>query len=85
MEFWQTRCMRRTENPENVVRFHETPLHGDDSSDGQNAGLWIRRSRVRSPFFTLTMEACVSGLNSLPAKEALPPRESKVRIFPFPP
>ena len=52
MEFWQTRCMRRTENPENVVRFHETPLHGDDSSDGQNAGLWIRRSRVRSPFFT---------------------------------
>ena len=34
MEFWQTRCMRRTENPENVVRFHETPLHGDDSSDG---------------------------------------------------
>lgn len=53
MEFWQTRCMRRTENPENVVRFHETPPHGDDSSDGQNAGLWIRRSRVRSPFFTL--------------------------------
>ena len=52
MEFWQTRCMRRTENPENVVRFHETPQHGDDSSAGQNAGLWIRRSRVRSPFFT---------------------------------
>ena len=25
MEFWQTWCMRRTENPENVVRFHETP------------------------------------------------------------
>ena len=83
MEFWQTRCMRRTENPENVVRFHETPQHGDDSSAGQNAGLWIRRSRVRSPFFTL-MEACVSGRNSLPAKEVLPLRESKVRIFPFP-
>ena len=47
MEFWQTRCMRRTENPENVVRFHETPLHGGNSSAGQNAGLWIRRSRVR--------------------------------------
>ena len=57
--------MRRTENPENVVRFHETPQHGDDSSDGQNAGLWIRRSRVRSPFFTQTMEAWVSGLNHL--------------------
>ena len=25
MEFWQTWCMRRTENPENVVQFHETP------------------------------------------------------------
>ena len=25
MEFWQTWCMRRTENPENVVRLHETP------------------------------------------------------------
>ena len=35
---------------------------------------------VRHP----TMEACVSGLNSLPAKEVLPLRESKVRIFPFP-
>ena len=54
MEFWQTWCMRRTENPENVVRLHETPLHGDDSSVGQNAGLWIRRPRVRSPFFTPT-------------------------------
>ena len=31
-----------------------------------------------------TMEACVSGLNSLPAKEVLSFRESKVRIFPFP-
>ena len=30
------------------------------------------------------MEACVSGLNSLPAKEELSFRESKVRIFPFP-
>lgn len=27
------------------------------------------------------MEACVSGLNSLPAKEVLPLRESKVRIL----
>ena len=35
---------------------------------------------VRHPI----LEACVSGLNSLPAKEVLPPRESKVRIFPFP-
>ena len=25
-ELWQTWCMRRTENPENVVRFHEAPL-----------------------------------------------------------
>lgn len=24
-ELWQTWCMRRTENPENVVRFHEAP------------------------------------------------------------
>ncbi len=31
------------------------------------------------------MEAWVSGLNHLPAKEALHFRESKVRIFPFPP
>ena len=84
MEFWQTRCMRRTENPENVVRFHETPQHGDDSSAGQNAGLWIRRSRVRSSFVTPKMEACVSGRNSLPAKEVLPFRESKVRIFLLP-
>ena len=26
MEPWQTWCMRRTENPENVVRIHEAPL-----------------------------------------------------------
>ena len=25
MEFWQMWYMRRTENPENVVQFHETP------------------------------------------------------------
>ena len=75
--------MRRTENPENVVRLHETPLHGDDSSDGQNAGLWIRRSRVRISFFTQTMEAWVSGRNHLSAKEALL-RGSTVRICPFP-
>ena len=25
MELWQTWCMRRTENPENVVRLHEAP------------------------------------------------------------
>ena len=24
-ELWQTWCMRRTENPENVVRLHEVP------------------------------------------------------------
>ena len=24
-ELWQTWCMRRTENPENVVRIHEVP------------------------------------------------------------
>ena len=34
MEFWQTWCMRRTENPENVVRLHETPQHGGNSSVG---------------------------------------------------
>lgn len=28
MESWQTWCMRRTENPENVVRIHGTPRHG---------------------------------------------------------
>lgn len=26
MELWQTWCMRRTENPENVVRIHKVPL-----------------------------------------------------------
>lgn len=26
MELWQTWCMRRTENPENVVQLHEAPL-----------------------------------------------------------
>lgn len=25
LEFWQTWCMRGTENPENVVRVHEIP------------------------------------------------------------
>ncbi len=25
LEFWQTWCMRRTENPENVVRIHKIP------------------------------------------------------------
>ena len=25
MELWQTWCMRRTENPENVVQLHEVP------------------------------------------------------------
>lgn len=25
-ELWQTWCMRGTENPDNVVRFHEAPL-----------------------------------------------------------
>ena len=24
-ELWQTWCMRRTENPENVVRIHKVP------------------------------------------------------------
>ena len=84
MEQWQMWSLRRTENPQELDRNQPAPPNGDDSSDGQNAGLWIRRSRVRSPFFTQTMEACVSGLNSLPAKEVLPLRESKVRIFPFP-
>ncbi len=32
-------------------------------------------------YTTQSMEACVSGLNSLPAKEVLPLRESKVRIL----
>ena len=75
--------LRRTENPRELDRNQPAPPNGDDSSDGQNAGLWIRRSRVRSPFFTQTLEACVSGLNSLPAKEVLPLRESKVRIRAF--
>ena len=30
LESWQTWCMRRTENPENVVRIHKVPLE-----DGQ--------------------------------------------------
>ena len=25
LELWQTWCMRRTENPQNVVRLHEVP------------------------------------------------------------
>ena len=45
--------------------------------------MWIRRSRVRSPFFTQIMEAWVSGLNHLSAKEAVL-RDSKVRIFSLP-
>ena len=75
--------LRRTENPRELDRNQPAPQHGDDSSAGQNAGLWIRRSRVRSPFFTQTMEAWVSGRNHLSAKEAVL-RGSKVRIFPFP-
>ena len=31
LELWQTWCMRRTENPENVVRLHEVP-----QEDGPN-------------------------------------------------
>ena len=27
MELWQTWCMRRTENPENMVRLHEAPQY----------------------------------------------------------
>ena len=27
-ELWQTWCMRRTENPENVVRIHKVPQEG---------------------------------------------------------
>ena len=83
MEQWQMWSLRRTENPRELDRNQPAPLNGEGSSDGQNAGLWIRRSQVRSLFVTLIMEACVSGLNSLPAKEALL-RGSKVRIFPFP-
>ena len=66
MEQWQMWSLRRTENPQELDRNQPAPANGDDSSDGQNAGLWIRRSRVRISFFTQTMEACVSGLNSLP-------------------
>lgn len=54
MEQWQMWSLRRTENPRELDRNQPAPLHGDDSSAGQNAGLWIRRSRVRSPFFTPT-------------------------------
>ena len=75
--------LRRTENPQELDRNQPAPQHGDDSSDGQNAGLWIRRSRVRISFFTQTMEAWVSGRNHLSAKEALL-RGSTVRICPFP-
>ena len=84
MEQWQMWSLRRTENPRELDRNQPAPQHGDDSSAGQNAGLWIRRSRVRSSFVTPKMEACVSGRNSLPAKEVLPFRESKVRIFLLP-
>ena len=83
MEQWQMWSLRRTENPRELDRNQPAPQYGDDSSAGQNAGLWIRRSRVRSPFFTQTMEAWVSGRNHLSAKEAVL-RDSKVRIFPFP-
>ena len=83
MEQWQMWSLQRTENPKELDRNQPAPLHGDDSSVGQNAGLWIRRSRVRSPFFTQTTEAWVSGRNHLSAKEAVL-RGSKVRIFPFP-
>ncbi len=30
LEFWQTWCMRRTENPENVVRIHKIPQKKTD-------------------------------------------------------
>ena len=84
LEQWQMWSLQRTENPKELDRNQPAPLHGDDSSVGQNAGLWIRRSRVRSPFFTLNnMEAWVSGLNHLFAKEALQP-EPQVRILPLP-
>ena len=83
MEQWQMWSLRRTENPRELDRNQPAPQYGDDSSAGQNAGLWIRRSRVRSPFFTQTTEAWVSGRNHLSAKEAVL-RGSKVRIFPFP-
>ena len=83
MEQWQMWSLRRTENPQELDRNQPAPPNGDDSSDGQNAGLWIQKSRVRLPFVTLTMEAWVSGLNHLSAKEALL-RESTVRICPFP-
>ena len=83
MEQWQMWSLRRTENPRELDRNQPAPPNGDDSSDGQNAGLWIRRSRVRISFFTQTMEAWVSGRNHLSAKEALL-RGSTVRICPFP-
>lgn len=71
MEQWQMWSLRRTENPQELDRNQPAPPNGDDSSAGQNAGLWIRRSRIRSPFFTQTMEAWVSGLNHLSAKEVV--------------
>lgn len=85
MEFWQIWYMRRTENPENVVRVHETPQHGGDSSAGRALECGSRGHGFESlSSHKYILEAWVSGLNHLPAKEALPLRGSKVRIFPFP-
>ena len=47
MEQWQIWSLRRTENPRELDRNQPAPLHGDDSSVGQKAGLWIRKSRVQ--------------------------------------
>ena len=37
MDLWQTWCMRRTENPENVVRVHGGPLDKGRKRDNQGA------------------------------------------------
>ena len=84
MEQWQMWSLRRTENPQELDRNQPAPLHGDDKFSWLER--WIVDPEVAgsNPVRHPTMEACVSGLNSLPAKEVLPLRESKVRIFPFP-
>ena len=47
LESWQTWCMRRTENSENMVRLHEIPLQCFGSSIGKSISLRTRGSQVR--------------------------------------
>ena len=48
MWFWQTQCMRWTENPQNVVQLHEiTQIVQGRSSVGQSATFGMQKSQVR--------------------------------------